>query len=247
MRVRPAAWGMRILIAVAAGAGDEDASQPHTRPSLPATPAPTQPAATAGGAIATVPTVAASAQPGLPAASSTPAAPPARRVPILEYHYASFEMLPSVMMRPEWFQAQMQWLALAGFHSLSSAELAGFVAGSQPAPARSVAITFDVAASHFDEYTRDIIPALRRTHLRAIFFVMPSQTRDTCDGQLACWPSLLAWRDEGLISIESHSYLHEDFATLSPEMIAFDLAHSKAAIEARTGQPVLGLCYPLTR
>ena len=73
---------------------------------------------------------------------------------------------------------------------------------------------------------------------------MPSQTQDTCDGQTACWPSLLAWRDEGLISIESHSFMHEDYATLSPERLAFDILRSKRAIEAKTGQPVLGLCYP---
>ncbi len=168
----------------------------------------------------------------------------ALRVPILEYHYSSFDMLPTVTMRPAWFQAQMQWLAAAGFHTLSSSELAGFVTGRQAAPARSVALTFDVGASHFDEYAQDIIPALRRYHLRAIFFVMPSQTRDACDGRLACWPSLLAWRDEGLISIESHSFTHYDFTTLSPALLAYDVAHSKAAIEARTGQPVLGLCYP---
>ncbi len=169
---------------------------------------------------------------------------PAARVPILEYHYASFDMLPTVSMRPAWFEAQIQWLSAAGFHTISSAELAGFVTGQQAMPARSVALTFDVGASHFDEYTQDIIPALRRYHLRAIFFVMPSQTRDACNGQLACWPSLLAWRDEGLISIESHSLTHQDYATLSPESLARDITRSKAAIEAKTGQPVLGLCYP---
>jgi len=220
-------------------------SSPGPRPArLPATPVPTQPAPEIVPSAAAVPATMASMTLTLPAARPTLAAPPAQRVAILEYHYSSFEMLPTVMMQPEWFQAQMAWLALAGFHSLSSAELAGFVSGRQPAPARSVALTFDVGASHFDEYAHDIIPSLRRNHLRAIFFVMPSQTRDTCDGQIACWPSLLAWRDEGLISIESHSFMHEDYATLSPEMLAFDVAHSKAAIEAKTGQPVLGLCYP---
>ena len=203
-------------------------------PSATAAPAATQPLAAFPAATATA----------TAATPPTPAPLPASRVPILEYHYNSFEMLPSVMMKPEWFEAQMRWLAAAGFHTLNSAELAGFVAGSQPAPARSVALTFDVGASHFDEYLSDIVPTLRREHLRAIFFVMPSQTRDTCDGQTACWPSLLAWRDEGLISIESHSFLHEDYATLSPEMLAFDIVRSKRAIEARTGQPVLGLCYP---
>jgi peptidoglycan/xylan/chitin deacetylase (PgdA/CDA1 family) len=111
-------------------------------------------------------------------------------------------------------------------------------------PARSVALTFDVSASHFDEYAQDIIPALRRLRLHGIFFIMPNQTRDFCDGHTACWPSLLAWRAEGLIDLESHSFTHLDYTTLTPQKLAFDLAHSKALIETRTGQPVLGLCYP---
>jgi peptidoglycan/xylan/chitin deacetylase (PgdA/CDA1 family) len=223
------------------------ASRPAIHTSLPSTAAPTEPAPTAAPLeqlpLAALP-LAVSPLAVQPSATQPQADEPAARVPILEYHYSSFEMLPTVMMRPAWFQAQLQWLSQAGFHTLTSEELAGFVARRQAAPARSVALTFDVGASHFDEYVQDVVPALRRNHLRAIFFVMPSQTREVCDGKTACWPSLLAWRDEGLISIESHSFTHQDYATLSPEMLAYDIARSKAAIEAKTGQPVLGLCYP---
>jgi peptidoglycan/xylan/chitin deacetylase (PgdA/CDA1 family) len=237
-----------IVAPAAVATADAAAPLPASSPGLPPILEPTQPALTEIAAVEAPAIEAAGAAavlPALPAeASPAPAGEPASRVPILEYHYSSFEMLPTVIMRPAWFQAQMQWLSQAGFHTLSSTELAGFVAGAQPAPARSVALTFDVGASHFDQYVDDIVPALRRYHLRAIFFVMPSQTRDTCAGQIACWPSLLRWRDEGLISIESHSFFHEDYATLSPERLAYDAARSKAAIEAKTGQPVLGLCYP---
>jgi peptidoglycan/xylan/chitin deacetylase (PgdA/CDA1 family) len=176
----------------------------------------------------------------------TPTAPTpaARRLPILEYHYSTFRMSAGVMMTSEWFDEQLRWLAENGFTTVTSAELAAFVAGDQALPARSVALTFDVGASHFDDYSAVVIPTLRRHQFRAIFFVMPSQTRDTCDGRLTCWPDLLAWRDEGLISIESHSLFHYDFATLPPETIALDIARSRLAIEAKTGQPVVGLCYP---
>lgn len=153
-------------------------------------------------------------------------------------------MSDSVAMTSMWFEDQLRWLSENGFTTLSSAELAGFVAGTQLLPGRSVALTFDVGASHFDDYGKVVIPTLRLFHMRAIFFVMPNQTRETCDGRLACWPDLLAWRDEGLISIESHSFTHYDFATLMYDALVFDVTRSKADIEAHTGQPVLGLCYP---
>jgi len=240
---------------VTAEAGGQDSVAAGGPAALPAVPALSPAVASLSAPAVMAATPMPAAQPGgllspgrLPPSPMTAAtlteAASAGRVPILEYHYSSFEMLPTVMMRPAWFQAQMQWLAQAGYHSLSSPELAGFVSGTRPIPARSVALTFDVGASHFGEYIGDIVPTLRRNHLRGIFFVLSNQTKDTCDGQIACWPDLLAWRDEGLISIESHSYMHEDYASLSPERLRFDITRSKADIEAHTGQPVLGLCYP---
>jgi peptidoglycan/xylan/chitin deacetylase (PgdA/CDA1 family) len=168
----------------------------------------------------------------------------ARRVPILEYHYSTFAMTPDVQMQTQWFLDQMAWLAANDYVTLSSQQLADFVAGRWAPPARAVALTFDVGASHFDDYRTVIVPALRQYGFQAIFFVMPSQTRAECDGPLTCWPQLLAWRDEGLIAIESHSLTHYDYATLPPERLALDIAGSKRAIEAVTGVPVLGLCYP---
>ncbi|MEP7357180.1 MAG: polysaccharide deacetylase family protein [Anaerolineales bacterium] len=164
-------------------------------------------------------------------------------MPIIEYHYATFTFSQQVRMRPEWLEAQLRWLADNHFHTLTSAELAEFVRQGG-APAHSAALTFDVGWTHFDEYSGVIVPALRRYGLHAIFFVLPSRTSETCDGLTTCWPLLLAWQNEGLISIESHSLYHVDYTTLSPQDIERDAAHSKSIIEAHTGQPVRGLCYP---
>lgn len=179
-----------------------------------------------------------------PTPTSLPTRARAQRLPIIEYHYATFFMAADVQMQPAWFEAQLQWLADQGYATLSSAQLADFVAGRWAPPAPAVALTFDVGASHFGEYREVIIPALRRHGFQAIFFVMPSQTRAACEGDFACWPDLLAWRDEGLIALESHTLTHYDFTTLPPERLALDIAGSKRAIEAQTGQPVLGLSYP---
>lgn len=170
--------------------------------------------------------------------------PTTTRLPILEYHYSTFHMGDDVMMTPEWFEAQMRWLHDNEFTALSSAELVAFLDGNYLPPARSVALTFDVGASHFSDYANVVIPALRRYHLRAIFFVLASKVQDDCDGERTCWPSLIEWRDEGLISVESHTLYHQDYAILTPEQIRWDAGQSKAIIEAHTGQLVLGLCYP---
>lgn len=166
------------------------------------------------------------------------------RVPILEYHYSTFHMSDGVMMKTEWFEAQMRWLADNGFQTLSSAEFGAFLDGGYLPPRRSVLLTFDVGVSRFDDYATIVIPALRQYGFRAVFFVLASQIDDECDGVTTCWPSLLQWRDEGLISIESHSLYHQDYTTLTPEQIVIDARRSQAIIEEHTGQPVTGICYP---
>jgi peptidoglycan/xylan/chitin deacetylase (PgdA/CDA1 family) len=166
------------------------------------------------------------------------------RVPILEYHYSTFHMSDGVMMKTEWFEAQMRWLAENGFNTLSSSEFGAFLNGTYLPPMRSVLLTFDVGVSRFDDYANVVIPALRQYGFRAVFFVLASQIDEECDGVTTCWPMLLQWRDEGLISIESHSLNHQDYTTLTPEQIVLDAGRSKAIIEAHTGQPVTGICYP---
>jgi peptidoglycan/xylan/chitin deacetylase (PgdA/CDA1 family) len=212
---------------------------PPTSVTWTATPAPTsEPTAdaTAGPAVATLTPV--------PTATAGAVQDPARRVPVLEYHYSTFALNDDVQMTTEWFEAQMASLAVGGYHTLTGAEFAAYVRGEHPVPARSVVLRFDVGESHFDDYATVIVPALRRHGLHGVFFVLASRTHDDCDGLRACWPTLMAWVDEGLISLESHSLWHLDYRELPPEQIVADAMQSKALIEAKAGVTVHGLCYP---
>jgi peptidoglycan/xylan/chitin deacetylase (PgdA/CDA1 family) len=171
--------------------------------------------------------------------------PTALRLPIIEYHYSTFRMGEGVRMETDWFESQLQWLEANGFTTLSSDQLAAFVAGTYSPPQRSVVLTFDVGASKFDDYSNIVIPALRRHHFHGLFFILASRTLETCDDPtITCWPKVKQWADEGVISMGSHSWSHIDYTTLSPEQIYLDAARSKALIEEKTGHPVLGICYP---
>jgi peptidoglycan/xylan/chitin deacetylase (PgdA/CDA1 family) len=238
------------------------AAAPISFPAHNENPAPTSPAQPAlpVSPIAPAPTaLPVEATPVLPRLSSSPFAeslmtaeaaldvaanPVTTRVPILEYHYSTFHMGDDVIMTTEWFESQMQWLDDHEFATLSSKEFVAFLEGDFLPPARSVLLTFDVGYSHFDDYANVVIPALRRYQFHGVFFVLASKAQEECDGEHTCWPSLLAWRDEGLISIESHTLYHQDYTALTPEEIKWDAGRSKEIIETHTGEPVLGLCYP---
>lgn len=167
------------------------------------------------------------------------------RLPILEYHYSTFRMGEGVRMETDWFESQLQWLDDNGYTTVTSQQLADFVHGRATLPQRSVALTFDVGLSKFDDYTKVVIPALRQHGFHGIFFILASRTLDSCDDPtLACWPAIKQWADEGVISVGSHTWTHLDYQTLSPDQIYLDAARSKALIEEKTGHTVLGLCYP---
>ncbi|MBL8094019.1 MAG: polysaccharide deacetylase family protein [Anaerolineales bacterium] len=188
-----------------------------------------------------------------PAPTVTPSAAPehspspeptAERVPVIEYHYSTYTMGELTTMRTDWFLEQLDWLEANGYRTLTGDAFTAYLRGEAPVPARSVVLRFDVAQSHFEDYTDVIVPALRARGQHGLFFILASRTSDDCDGHNACWPTLKAWADEGVISPESHSLWHLDYATLPPEQIVLDAQRSRAIIEAKTGHTVHGLCYP---
>ncbi len=168
----------------------------------------------------------------------------AERVPVIEYHYTTYASGEQTEMRTEWFLEQLDWLQANGYHTLTGEAFAAYVRGEASVPERSVVLRFDVAQSHFNDYADVIVPALRARGQHGLFFILASRTSDDCDGEHACWPTLKAWADEGVISPESHSLWHVDYATLPPEQIVLDAQRSRALIEAKTGHTVHGLCYP---
>jgi peptidoglycan/xylan/chitin deacetylase (PgdA/CDA1 family) len=178
--------------------------------------------------------------------TATPSATPAtaRRLPLLQYDSAAFQTGDTAAMTPARFEAQMQWLADNGFTTLSDAELAAFLDGTYLPPARSVVLTFDARGQEFDRYAGVIIPALRRHHFHAIFFVLASQIHDDCQQYFTCWQTLAGWQAEGLISVGSYGFYPRDYASLTTGEMEGDAGYSKKYLEAKLGAPVIGFSFP---
>lgn len=172
--------------------------------------------------------------------------PSAQHIPLVEYHTTEFRFSDEVMMRPEWFEDQMRWLSEEGYTTLNSADFAAFLRG-EPFPQRSVVLTFDIGVGRRSDFAERIVPALRRYHHKAVFFVTVNTNviTDVCgQDERLCWDELRAWADEGLISVESHSVFHVDFNELSPAEQAWEVRESKKIIEEKIGRPVLGFAFP---
>lgn len=194
-------------------------------------------------------------------------------IPILMYHHVS----PSpglVTVSPQNFEAQMAWLAHAGWHTLGTRELEDFLAG-KPVPEKSVMITFD--DGYLDNWVY-AFPLLRRYGLHAVVFLVtawigegaarphldsgqtppPTPDHGACkqaiasghaDAVMLRWSEVQAMQESGTIEFHSHSHTHVRWDRLytGPERLqalAQDLETSRAMIATRLGYESRHLCWP---
>lgn len=194
---------------------------------------------------------------GEPTASPTAEAPsatlppptepvlPAERIPIIEYHDTEFNFSGGqVMMTTAWFQEQMQYLADSGFHTLSVEEFLGFLDGSLTVPQMSALVTFDIGTAHADNYQTVIIPTLRLHGFQAVFFVLTNAITQDGAQNTVSWQMLREWRDEGLISVQSHGVYHPDYTLLSFGEMLWDAHTSRTIIETEMGQAPVLFAFP---
>jgi peptidoglycan/xylan/chitin deacetylase (PgdA/CDA1 family) len=125
-------------------------------------------------------------------------------VPILAYHRFG----PGggrMVVSPTQFAAQLEWLARHGYRVIPLRELAGFLAGRQPLPQRSVVITIDdgYASAH-----RHALPLLRKYGFPATVFVYTDFVG--AGGDALSWPQLQELAASGLVDIQAHSKTHRN-------------------------------------
>jgi peptidoglycan/xylan/chitin deacetylase (PgdA/CDA1 family) len=195
-----------------------------------------------------------------------------RTVPVLMYHHIS-PVDGMITTSPVNFELQLAWLARHGYRSLSSTEFAAHLAG-QPAPPRSVLITFD--DGYLDNWVY-AYPLLQKYGFSAMIFLVTSWIGDgparnhlghgelpetpshhdckqriqagDADSVMLRWEEVLAMRDSGTIEFHSHTHTHTRWDT-SPRageknaLMAQELADSRAALTARLGGVSEHLCWP---
>jgi peptidoglycan/xylan/chitin deacetylase (PgdA/CDA1 family) len=170
----------------------------------------------------------------------------ATRIPALEYHDSEYKGGETVQMTPEWFMAQMQWLADNGFKTLTSQELLQFVSGSSRPPQKSCFLRFDVGLPVYKNFQEVIVPTLVKYSFHAAFFVLTSNIKDVQPAKtnFICWSHLREWEKTGLIEIGSHSINHPDFRPTGTATRLRELRESKRIIESKLGHLISLFAWP---
>lgn len=183
-----------------------------------------------------------------PPATATPAPTPkpgtVTVVPILMYHYIR-ELPPNtpdqlgygLSIPPKLFEQQLQYLAGAGYTSVSMDNVAAHITKGTALPAKPVVLSFDDGYADF--YTA-AWPLLKKYKLSATVYLVV----DFLDkpGYMS-WPQAQELRDAG-VEIGAHTLDHIDLAIQPLPSAKHQITDSGTILRQRLNAPVTTFAYP---
>ncbi len=174
--------------------------------------------------------------------------PDQAQVPILMYHYVSELPLNPDIYRldltvlPEDFIAQLQYLADAGYHTITLTDLYMHLTQGVPLPEKPIVLTFD--DGYRDAY-EVVFPLLLDYGFTGTFFVLATPTHFESPDYMT-WAQMKEMSDAGM-EIQSHGRDHVDLRGRSYDYLVYQTLGIQEAIQYHTGRLPRFFCYPSGR
>lgn len=168
-------------------------------------------------------------------------------LPILMYHnvttdYSLIEKDPDVHITASDLEEHLVALISAGYNTISLEDYYSYRRGEKNLPKNPVIITFD------DGYISNYelaYPLFQKYNLKATIFVIASRMgAHNVEFPHFSWEEAREMEKSGLIEIESHSFTHPDFSTLSYAQTVVEMRLARFAIEANLGKKCRFFAYP---
>lgn len=174
--------------------------------------------------------------------------PDQAQVPILMYHYVS-ELPPNpdryrldLTVSPEDFWSQLQYLADAGYHTITLADLYLHLTQGVPLPEKPIVLTFD--DGYKDAY-EVVFPLLLDYGFTGTFFVLATPPHFESPDYMT-WAQMKEMSDAGM-EIQSHGRDHVDLRGRSYDYLVYQTLGIQEAIQYHTGRLPRFFCYPSGR
>lgn len=158
-------------------------------------------------------------------------------VPVLNYHRVDSGIRHSLVVPPEEFKKQMQYLHDEGYHTITLDELYEYVTKGTQLPDKPVLITFD--DGYIDNY-QYAMPILKEYNMKATLFMI---TGSIGENRFVNLEQLKEMQANG-IDIQSHTVNHKDLRNMPLQQVRDELISSKAVLEDRMKHPVRYIAYP---
>lgn len=174
--------------------------------------------------------------------------PEQAQVPILMYHYVS--PLPpnpddyrlDLTVLPENFEAHLQYLAEAGYHTITLSDLYLHLTQGYPLPEKPVVLTFD---DGYEDAYDVVFPLLLDYGFTGTFFVLATPAHFEAPGYIT-WDQMKEMSDAGM-EIQAHGRDHVDLHGRSNDYLVYQILGIQEAIRDHTGQLPRFFCYPSGR
>jgi peptidoglycan/xylan/chitin deacetylase (PgdA/CDA1 family) len=166
-----------------------------------------------------------------------------QNIPILLYHHV--RVLPANAswalrrwtLSPKKFEAQMNWVAAQGFHTISMEDLIDHLKHGGLLPPKPMVLSFD---DGLKEHYSVVFPILKKYKFVATFFII---TDSVGHSAFMNWGQILQMSADGM-DIQVHTSTHPDLSVLSHEEAYQEIVGSKRALEKHLNKPVRILAYP---
>jgi peptidoglycan/xylan/chitin deacetylase (PgdA/CDA1 family) len=169
-------------------------------------------------------------------------------IPSLTYHSLDASGSP-VSFPGDYCRAQLDWLAVRGYRSLTAEQAAAALAGAGPLPERAVAITFD---DGFRSVREVGFPLLAERGFTATVFCVAGSMGKRCE-----WPGaprepaleLMSWEEVRFLAdrgweIGGHTVTHARLTELPEAARQEEIEEGRRMVMERAGVPVTSFAYP---
>ncbi|MEW5961103.1 MAG: polysaccharide deacetylase family protein [Chloroflexota bacterium] len=170
--------------------------------------------------------------------------------PILAYHQiipvGSLKNADPLAVSADQFERQMNYLYHHSYRCLSLLELLSPSAGQTFHPDKTFVLTFD---DGYENFLTQAFPILQRYGFTATVFLVTDLVGAASDwageqgNPLLSWAQVKTLQRAG-VSFGSHTHTHPVLPRLAGKQIYFELATSRACLEAQLEQEILLLAYP---
>ena len=161
-------------------------------------------------------------------------------VPVLNYHQIEEKNGNPLTLWPDQFEAQMAYLADAGYTTITIDEMMDALENGTPLPEKPVIITFDDGYADNYEYA---YPILKKYGFKATIFLIYDLT-NTYPNYLT-WEQINEMKESGLIHFESHTMTHANLAELnSADELRHEIADSHDLLSEKLGYDMHYIAYP---
>ncbi len=166
-----------------------------------------------------------------------------QNTPILLYHHVN--VLPAHMSKamrrwslsPQKFEAQMDWVAAHGFHTITMEQLIRHLKHGLALPPKPIVLSFD---DGWKDHYSVVFPILKKHDFVGTFFII---TDSVGHSAFMNWKQILRMSAAGM-DIQAHTLTHPRLSTLPHEEAQHEIVESKRILEKHLNKPVTVLAYP---